>query len=1100
MNVLKVMIVMLVLIMSVGAVCAAENVTDEVISDDGQEIMGIDSGDSFTDLINEINNATDELNLTHDYKFNNETDNNIGIFIDNDNFVINGNGHTIDGNDLSRIFIIRGNNITINNLTLINANSDMGSILYIPDYCSINTNNVVFANSTASNIATIFVSSSATYVSLEDKFLDLTSKNYGAITLNQNANAIFNSAFMMNSKELIRGFILALGGNELYVSNSVFANTTSNYTAAIRGSKITRILNCSFINLHASISAGAILLKDTEDGFIANCTFTNVTSEKNAGAILCDVYAKNNTNNITIMNSDFTDCYSGFGGALVQLGGNLLVDNCNFTNNSALFDGGAIYTSMTKDTIFSSVFDNNYATYDEEDRATYGGAIYCDNGSLMIFNSNITNNVAKNGAGISLYDSNYTIKNNTFDNNHDYEGNYSDIYTEFDSTICIIENNTYSGNDTLSLNNTEYEYVVPIPGMELNIINNTIDVDTLPIRFDLRDWGWVSPVKDQGLMGACWTFSTTGAIESAMLRFLGLEGSISENNMQDVSLQYSPYGTSGIPEGGSYESGAGYALSWLGVHPGEYDTYDEVGKISPLMATPESIHVQDVVFIPRKNISDNDNLKRALLKYGALSIFYHSEQQPPYCDMIKGYQYFNESGVTNHGVTLIGWDDTFSASNFLITPPGDGAWIFKNSWGTEKGQEGYFYISYYDLTFGTEKPSVAFVFENDIQYSKNYQYDINGIISFINKSNEYMNTYEAIENDLIAAVGTYFNESGINYTVEVYVNDVLKYAQNGVSPFYGFHTIKLDSYIPIKEGDIFAVKIISNSVAAIIGSRQHHEPSSSQYLVNGTWIDSFDGNNTVCSIKVYTLPLDIYTQDLVKIYKNDSQFEANIGVANETVTFEINGESYTRTSNENGTAKMNINLNPGNYTIKTTFNDTTVENTITVLPTLIAENLVKYYRNASQFYVLLIDGEGNPVSGVNITMNINGVFYDRTTNENGTAKLNINLEPGEYILTAIDPLTGLMMSYNITVLPVLSADNMEMTYMDGSTFNATVIDGQGNPLANASVTFNINGVFYIRHTDSSGIARLNIRLMAGEYIITSEYDGMAIANTITIKD
>ena len=197
---------------------------------------------------------------------------------------------------------------------------------------------------------------------------------------------------------------------------------------------------------------------------------------------------------------------------------------------------------------------------------------------------------------------------------------------------------------------------------------------------------------------------------------------------------------------------------------------------------------------------------------------------------------------------------------------------------------------------------------------------------------------------------------------------------------------------------------------------------------------------------------------------------------------------------------MAINLNPGNYTIKTTFNGTTVENTVTVLPTLIAENLVKYFRNASQFFISLMDGEDNPVSGVNITMNINGIFYNRLTNENGTAKLNINLEPGEYILTAADPLTGLQMSYNITVLPVLFADDLEMKYKDGSTFNALVLNGEGKPLANAKVTFNVNGVFYTRYANSSGIAKLNINLMAGEYIITSEYDGMRISNTITIKD
>lgn len=219
------------------------------------------------------------------------------------------------------------------------------------------------------------------------------------------------------------------------------------------------------------------------------------------------------------------------------------------------------------------------------------------------------------------------------------------------------------------------------------------------------------------------------------------------------------------------------------------------------------------------------------------------------------------------------------------------------------------------------------------------------------------------------------------------------------------------------------------------------QKSSIHFKENISFVDYGDGwedlaliGNTVV-LKVYTKNLAFYTEDLVKIYKNDSMFIADVGIANETVSFEINGMNYTRRSDENGSAKLAINLNPGNYTIKTTFNGTTVENMITVLPTLIGDNLVKYFRNASQFYISLIDGEGNPVTGINITMNINGVFYDRTTNENGTAKLNINLNPGQYILTALNPLTGLLMSYNITVLPTLNATDLEMTYKDGSTFN-----------------------------------------------------------------
>ena len=258
-------------------------------------------------------------------------------------------------------------------------------------------------------------------------------------------------------------------------------------------------------------------------------------------------------------------------------------------------------------------------------------------------------------------------------------------------------------------------------------------------------------------------------------------------------------------------------------------------------------------------------------------------------------------------------------------------------------------------------------------------------------------------------------------------------------------------------------------------------------------------DNITTSLKVYTKKIPFVTFDLVKIYKNESKFVLLTFEPNKTAIFEINGQTYERKTNDFGTCELAINLNPGNYTIKTTFDNITVENTIEVLPTLIADNLVKFFRNESQFYISLIDGTGNFVPNATITMNINGVFYNRTTNENRTAKLNINLNPGEYILTAIDPLTGLMIYYNITVLPVLTADDINMTYNDGTQFRAKLVDGQGNPLENAGITFNINGVFYTRYTNSSGIACLNINLMPGEYIITSQYENAVISNKITIS-
>lgn len=214
------------------------------------------------------------------------------------------------------------------------------------------------------------------------------------------------------------------------------------------------------------------------------------------------------------------------------------------------------------------------------------------------------------------------------------------------------------------------------------------------------------------------------------------------------------------------------------------------------------------------------------------------------------------------------------------------------------------------------------------------------------------------------------------------------------------------------------------------------------------------------------------------------------------VEFNINGVFYQRIIHEDGDARLNINLAQGNYTI-TAKNLQTGEmksSLIIILPT-IANNydLTKHYKNDSQFMVSV---ETLNDKDPKVIFNINGVFYERKVNDSGIAKLNINLEPGEYIITSM--YNGCMVSNNISVLPVLNTTNLKMTYLDGSTFNATLVDGQGKPLANADVTFNINGVFYHRTTDANGIARLNIRLMAGEYIITSGYNGCNIANKITI--
>ena len=171
--------------------------------------------------------------------------------------------------------------------------------------------------------------------------------------------------------------------------------------------------------------------------------------------------------------------------------------------------------------------------------------------------------------------------------------------------------------------------------------------------------------------------------------------------------------------------------------------------------------------------------------------------------------------------------------------------------------------------------------------------------------------------------------------------------------------------------------------------------------------------------------------------------------------------------------------------------------TVTINPTVLADDLVKMYKNATKFSAKFTDSTGKALVNSDVRFNINGVFYTRTTDVNGVASLAINLRPGDYIITTI--FDGLDIGNKVTVLPTLVTKDLNMKYMDGSNFTAQTLDSQGKALANQTVSFNVNGVFYHRITNEDGIASLRIRLMAGEYIITSYWNNFQTGNTIKIS-
>ncbi|CDF29139.1 putative uncharacterized protein [Methanobrevibacter smithii CAG:186] len=268
-----------------------------------------------------------------------------------------------------------------------------------------------------------------------------------------------------------------------------------------------------------------------------------------------------------------------------------------------------------------------------------------------------------------------------------------------------------------------------------------------------------------------------------------------------------------------------------------------------------------------------------------------------------------------------------------------------------------------------------------------------------------------------------------------------------------------------------------------------------------------DINNVTYSKSEDTREPVIYGEDLSMYYKNGSRYEVSIyqdgklinSQDNDSkVIFNVNGVNYTKEL-VNGKASIGINLNPGNYTITTFYHYTdglaTKTNNIEVLSTILANDVVKFFRNGTQYCAKFLDGCGSPLVNASVTFNINGVFYKKQTDDNGMARLNINLFPGEYILTAIH-LNGEEKANIIKVLTTISAEDISLIENKSGVFVLKTHDGARN------VSITINGVEYIVQTDDGGVATLNVSLSKGNHAVLSKNlnSGEEIFNTIYVME
>ena len=287
-------------------------------------------------------------------------------------------------------------------------------------------------------------------------------------------------------------------------------------------------------------------------------------------------------------------------------------------------------------------------------------------------------------------------------------------------------------------------------------------------------------------------------------------------------------------------------------------------------------------------------------------------------------------------------------------------------------------------------------------------------------------------------------------------------------------------------------------------------PGDHDIIINYSDDDKYGSITVNKTITVDRIDVNLTSDDVVMIYKDGSRLVAkltdNLGnpIANAIISFTINGITYNRTTDVNGTASIAINLDYGvygavvSYVGNATYNSASVNATVVVNSSIIGNDLVKMWRNETQFYATFLGQGAKPLANTNITFNINGVLYTRQTNENGTAKLNINLDPGNYTLTAYNTFSGEQRGFNVLVKPLIYTNDLVKYYINGSKFEAKVYNYDGSLAVDKVVTFNIHGVFYTRTSDENGIVKLSITLRPGDYIITSMYEGLSIGNKVKV--
>ena len=384
-----------------------------------------------------------------------------------------------------------------------------------------------------------------------------------------------------------------------------------------------------------------------------------------------------------------------------------------------------------------------------------------------------------------------------------------------------------SGEYYVSLNDLSkllgYSYSFDIQSKSIKAADESDNASIVPAKYDLREKKRVAKVRNQGTYGTCWAFAAISSLESSLLPEKDMTFSV-DNMTLDNSFAVTRN------TGGSYTMGMAYLAAWQGPIYEKDDPYadDKINKDAEAV-----MHVQQMQVIAGK---DYERIKEAVFKYGGVqtslySTLKSSQAYSPYYNRKNNAYCYIGTEKPNHDVVIVGWDDNYPASNFNVELEGDGAFICQNSWGKNFGDDGFFYVSYYDTNIGTHNVAYTDVQPAD-NYDNIYQSDLCGWVGSIgmgiNKESIYgANVFKAKSDEAIKAAAFYATGPDTSYEVYVVKNfkdkssltDRTKVAE-GRFDNAGYYTVDFTSSINVSKGEKYAIVVYlstpdSNSPMAI---------------------------------------------------------------------------------------------------------------------------------------------------------------------------------------------------------------------------------------------------------------------------------------------